>query len=156
MQYVLYGISYACRIIFEKYLVHTVYMQIATAGPLVYVVKQYTTELFVCQMRNATAGPSVNTVMYLYCISTDQNRCKFGFSREPERRLRALQTGSADPLFLIECISVPEDRARELEAQLHAEIGQHRRLHGEWFDISAEQGCALLTWFGIHYAEEDT
>lgn len=131
-------------------------MQIATAGPLHYWVIQYTIGLFVCQMRIATAGPSVNTIMYLYCISNDQNRCKFGFSREPERRLRALQTGSADPLFLLETVSVPEHRVRELEKILHAEIGSYRRVRGEWFDISAEQGCALLTWFGIHYAEEDT
>ena len=135
---------------------HTVYMQIATAGPLVCVGKQYSILLCVCQMRIATAGPSVNTIMYLYCISNDQNRCKFGFSREPERRLRALQTGSADPLFLLETVSVPEHRVRELERVLHAEIGQYRRVRGEWFDISAEQGCALLTWFAIRYVEEDT
>jgi hypothetical protein len=131
-------------------------MQIATAGPLVYVGEQYSTVLCVCQMIIATAGPSVNIHMYLYCISNDQNRCKFGFSREPSRRLRALQTGSADPLFLLETVAVPEHRVRELERVLHAEIGQYRRLHGEWFDISGEQGCALLTWFAIHYVEEDS
>ena len=88
--------------------------------------------------------------MFLYCIANDQGLCKFGFSREPQRRLRALQTGSADPLFLVESVSVPEDRVREYERVLHQEFG-HLRVRGEWFRCTPEQGAGYLTWFGIHY-----
>ena len=89
--------------------------------------------------------------MFLYCIANSSGQCKFGFSGEPQQRLRALQTGSSDELFLIESLAVPRDRVRELERLLHAEIGTYRRTRGEWFDIDAETGANLLTWFGIHY-----
>ena len=89
--------------------------------------------------------------MFLYCIASNSGHCKFGFSSEPLKRLRALQTGSSEELFLIESISVPADRVRELERLLHREIGLHRRVRGEWFAVDAETGAGLLTWFGIHY-----
>src|SRR4051812_15157632 len=53
---------------------------------------------------------------------------KIGVSRDPERRRRALATGSAVPLELL----LPLPGGRRLEARLHR---QWRRLHlrGEWF-----------------------
>ena len=92
--------------------------------------------------------------MYLYCISNTQGQCKFGFSGEPLKRLRALQTGSSDTLHLIETVSVPENRVRELERVLHAEIGMHRRVRGEWFSIDAAEGASLMQWFAIRYSED--
>lgn len=65
-------------------------------------------------------------------------------------RLRALQTGSAEHLHLIESIAVPEDRVRELERILHAEFA-HLRVRGEWFRCSGEEGAQFLSWFEIHY-----
>jgi hypothetical protein len=90
--------------------------------------------------------------MYLYCISNTQGQCKFGFSGEPLKRLRALQTGSSDELFLIESIRVDGSRVRELERELHKEIGAYRKCRGEWFNVAAEEGAAILQWFGIHHA----
>ena len=91
--------------------------------------------------------------MYLYCIANDQGSCKFGFSREPQRRLRALQTGCADPLFLIDTVRVVEGSEREMERTLHREIGAHRRIRGEWYALTADEGATVLAWFKIHYAE---
>jgi hypothetical protein len=88
--------------------------------------------------------------MYLYCIANDQGLCKFGFSGEPLKRLRALQTGSPDPLFLVESVSVGDRNVREMERLLHREFG-HLRARGEWFRCTPEQGAGYLTWFGIHY-----
>ena len=92
--------------------------------------------------------------MFLYCISNDNGMCKFGFSGEPLKRLRALQTGSSDTLHLIETVAVPEGRVRELENTLHREIGAHRRVRGEWFAIDAAEGASLMQWFAIHYLSE--
>ena len=92
--------------------------------------------------------------MFLYCISNDNGMCKFGFSGEPLKRLRALQTGSSEELHLIESVDVPPDRVRELERVLHREIGTHRRVRGEWFAIDAGEGASLLQWFAIHYLSE--
>jgi len=91
--------------------------------------------------------------MFLYCIANNNGMVKFGFSKDPHRRVRSLQTGSSEELVLLESISVPEDRVREYERLLHSEFA-HLRTRGEWFRISGEDGVAYLTWFQIHYLSE--
>lgn len=91
--------------------------------------------------------------MYLYCISNSQGQTKFGFSKDPHRRVRALQTGSADDLMLLETVAVPGDRVREYERLLHSEFA-HLRCRGEWFNISPEDGVAFLQWFSIRYLSD--
>lgn len=87
---------------------------------------------------------------YLYCIATDQGLCKFGFSKDPAGRLRGLQTGSSDELFLVESVGVGESDVREMERILHREFA-HRRVRGEWFRCTPEEGARFLQWFEIHY-----
>ena len=89
--------------------------------------------------------------MFLYCISDGHSRCKFGYSQDPAGRLRSLQTGNSSSLELLETVSVPPHCVRELEVLLHREIGLHRRLKGEWFEIDAQSARALLSWFEIRY-----
>jgi len=91
--------------------------------------------------------------MFLYCIADNNGSVKFGFSKDPNRRVRALQTGSADELVLLESIGVPEDSVREYERLLHSEFA-HLRCRGEWFTISPEDAVAYLTWFSIHYLSD--
>ena len=87
--------------------------------------------------------------MYLYCIS-DGSLCKFGYSRDPHRRLKGLQTGSSSPLSLVHIVLVQEDQGRVLERTLHREYA-HRRVRGEWFRCTCAEGRDWLTWFEIHY-----
>jgi len=87
--------------------------------------------------------------MYLYCISGGE-LCKFGFSADPPKRLRALQTGSAEVLQLVHTIAVDVDSVRLLERTLHKEFA-NLRVRGEWFRCSAVEGRDYLTWFEIHY-----
>ena len=87
--------------------------------------------------------------MYLYCIS-DGVLCKFGYSVDPQRRLRSLQTGSSSQLQLVHCILVEEDQGRVLERTFHREYA-YRRVRGEWFRCSEQEAVAWLTWFEIHY-----
>lgn len=87
--------------------------------------------------------------MYLYCIS-DGELCKFGFSAEPLKRLRALQTGSSNVLELVHTIAVDVDSVRLLERTLHKEFA-NLRVRGEWFRCSAAEGGSYLSWFEIHY-----
>lgn len=88
--------------------------------------------------------------MFLYCIANTSGLCKFGFSREPQRRLQALQTGSGDTLVLVESVRVGELSVREMEQLLHKEFS-HRRVRGEWFRCTPEEGVSYLQWFEIHY-----
>ena len=87
--------------------------------------------------------------MYLYCIS-DGSLCKFGYSVDPQRRLRSLQTGSSSRLELVHCILVDEDQGRVLERTFHREYA-YRRVRGEWFRCTVEEAVSWLTWFEIHY-----
>ena len=87
--------------------------------------------------------------MYLYCIS-DGSLCKFGYSVDPLRRLKSLQTGSSSQLQLVHCILVEEDQGRVLERTFHREYA-YRRVRGEWFRCSEQEAVAWLTWFEIHY-----
>lgn len=89
--------------------------------------------------------------MFLYCISDGVAHCKFGYSVDPHRRLRSLQTGQSSQLTLVHTIAVDTLRVRELERILHSEIGLHRRVRGEWFAISQSDARALLSWFEIRY-----
>ena len=88
--------------------------------------------------------------MYLYCIS-DGSLCKFGYSVDPHRRLRSLQTGSSSQLELVHSVLVEGDVCVvHLERSLHGEYA-HKRVRGEWFRCSREEGQLWLTWFEIRY-----
>jgi len=95
----------------------------------------------------------VKYTMFLYCIANESGSVKFGFSKDPEKRLGSLQTGSEESLHLLETVRVPEDRVREYERILHKEFA-HLRVRGEWFRIQAEDGVAFLQWFQIHYLSD--
>lgn len=74
----------------------------------------------------------------LYMIRGGDGPIKIGISVEPEKRLKALQTGYPYPLQIV---CVVEGGGAELETAYHARFAAHR-LHGEWFephpDILAE------------------
>ncbi|MFG2629960.1 GIY-YIG nuclease family protein [Streptomyces sp. NPDC048473] len=58
---------------------------------------------------------------------------KIGWSDNPERRLRDLQTGSPVPLQLLALF----EGGAVIEAALHRQLADKRR-HGEWFDLGAD------------------
>ena len=91
--------------------------------------------------------------MYLYCIANSQGQCKFGFSKDPQSRVRSLQTGSSEELILLETVPVGDTCVREMERLLHREFA-HLRCRGEWFNCSGEDGVAFLQWFSIHYLSD--
>lgn len=78
---------------------------------------------------------------YVYCIVHHERRAaKIGYSADPYRRFKQLQTGSPDMLTLFD--KLPGDTA--LEAAFHRHLAD-RRLHGEWFD---NRDHAVTTLFG--------
>ena len=91
--------------------------------------------------------------MFLYCIANCSGSVKFGFSRDPDRRLQSLQTGSEEELVLLETVRVPEGSVREYERLLHSEFA-HYRTRGEWFKIRGEDAVTFLGWFAIHYLSD--
>jgi hypothetical protein len=69
----------------------------------------------------------------VYIIS-DGSRVKIGWSRNPEKRLKQLQTGNPSKLKLLKVYDV----LRVKERYLHKSLMLYKTRHnGEWFDISA-------------------
>ena len=64
----------------------------------------------------------------IYVISDGMGHIKVGKSRDPESRLRALQTGHANELRLIFCIDMPDWE----EAFFHDLLSEDH-IRGEWF-----------------------
>lgn len=67
------------------------------------------------------------------------NIYKVGFSKQPEKRLKTLQTGNAETLILIK----QWQGDRELEKKIHDKLRPHiserqRKLKGEWFYIEEQ------------------
>lgn len=79
--------------------------------------------------------------MYTYFIieneDNDAHRIKIGFSKDPKKRIRALQTGSSRKLALMGWI---ESEGKILEQSLHKKYASYR-LNGEWFSI---EPCDVL------------
>lgn len=94
----------------------------------------------------------INTLMYIYAIGT-KDRQKIGFSKDPASRLRQLQTGNAEELYLHGTIDVSEDRVKLLERFLHKDIG-YKRMKGEWFNMTKEEVVSYLTFAEITWVHD--
>lgn len=74
--------------------------------------------------------------MYVYAIkNTDTGNIKLGISKNPEQRLKQLQTGCDGKLELIAYRKA--DNGYRDELQLHHENNQYA-IHGEWFTKDAK------------------
>lgn len=72
---------------------------------------------------------------YVYIIrDVDHARVKVGYSRTPQDRLRALQTGSSGKLEIVGLIAGSE----RIERALHAELAAFA-VRGEWFSETGVQ-----------------
>lgn len=79
-----------------------------------------------------------------YIVCTETKRLKIGYTSGPvNKRLRALQTGSAGLLSLIAVHSGTLEKEQELHDQFSSS-----RLHGEWFEMTEEllQHICMIVW----------
>lgn len=85
-------------------------------------------------------------VYLIYCSYT--NLVKIGYAKNPERRLKQLQTGSAYPLIILKTIP---NATKRLEKELHFKF-RHYKLEGEWFkfvDCMIQEFDRLLPYFHL-------
>ena len=86
--------------------------------------------------------------MYVYAIrEKETGRIKIGISRDPESRLKQLQTGNSQQLELI-AYRKAENRYKD-EARLHRMFSDYH-VRGEWFsgEISASDHAPTEHYFG--------
>ncbi|MFJ8028453.1 GIY-YIG nuclease family protein [Streptomyces sp. NPDC096311] len=73
---------------------------------------------------------------------------KIGWTDNPERRLRHLQTGSPVPLELLALF----EGGHIAEAELHRRFADKRR-HGEWFDLGSDPVGAVSPFVKVVQVE---
>ena len=84
-------------------------------------------------IRPLEAHPGTDGPFYVYLIQKGYGSIKIGVAKNPESRLKVLQTGNHGELFLIAkfpCTCRTE--AYALESDLHKRFARFR-LNGEWF-----------------------
>jgi predicted GIY-YIG superfamily endonuclease len=91
--------------------------------------------------------------MYIYIIGNNENRQKIGFAKDPHRRLKNLQTGNPDKLYLHYYVEIPDEKTRIMESKIHSEIS-YKRISGEWFNISVEDAKLVLDHAVIRWLDD--
>jgi hypothetical protein len=80
----------------------------------------------------------------IYIITDEHGRLKIGIAVDLWRRLRRLQTGSADLLKLVCFFAIgPWKIARALETAVHERLRSHR-VRGEWFKVSVRTAVRVI------------
>lgn len=81
---------------------------------------------------------------YLYVIADSlAGPVKLGISKDPQRRVKQLQTGHANHLRVFHAEPFPAAETRLYERCLHRDLGYLRR-QGEWFDLSVVEAIAHI------------
>ena len=74
---------------------------------------------------------------YIYLIqSLEEGYYKIGVSKNPQRRIKELQTGNSSPLKLVE--TYQSEYADKIERTLQRRYS-HLNKEGEWFDMSIQE-----------------
>ena len=90
---------------------------------------------------------------FVYVIAArPEGPCKIGFSVNPTKRLRQLQTGHPEILRIHHVQGFEEKRAKLIERIIHRTIS-YKRQTGEWFDLSVEDAVAEVEFALIRYGE---
>lgn len=87
---------------------------------------------------------------YIYIIGSNSSPYKIGFSKEPQKRLKSLQTGHPFKLSLLYTKEVSDQEVKNIEKQIHRVIG-YKKSNGEWFNISLEEAISEVNFAVIRY-----
>jgi len=92
----------------------------------------------------------------IYVIAADElGPVKIGFSADPKRRLRQLQTGQATKLVLYHTEEFPATMIKVMEKQIHNE-NRYRRMAGEWFNMSVSDAIDEVKFAAIRWGDKET
>lgn len=91
---------------------------------------------------------------YIYIISNGE-AFKVGFSKDPKRRVKQLQTGNPKKLELMYFVEIEVAPVKILEDIVHRYL-KFNHLTGEWFKADFEKIKTELDFVKIRYDNEDT
>lgn len=72
---------------------------------------------------------------YVYLLKTPENIYKIGVAKNIEKRIKQLQTGSADEIILVD--KFLSEYPFKIESNLHRKYGT-LKINGEWFYLNVE------------------
>jgi hypothetical protein len=90
---------------------------------------------------------------YIYVIGGDAPPYKVGISKDPQRRLKNLQTGHPHKLSIHSIKETDVAKTKLLESTIHHHL-KHHRTHGEWFDLPLDD-IKLEVEFALMRYEDD-
>lgn len=95
----------------------------------------------------------MSTAPYIYIISeSTDGPVKIGFSANPDRRLKQLQTGHSGALTVQYKHEVLAENVKALERIIHRTLA-HKRSRGEWFTISTEDAILEVKHAVMRYGD---
>lgn len=92
--------------------------------------------------------------IYVICEGKDAESVKIGFSVDPDKRVRQLQTGHAASLMVFYREAVEADKVRALERVVHRLLS-HRRQKGEWFSLNPTDAVLEIKHAVMRYGDEE-
>lgn len=96
---------------------------------------------------------------YVYIITNSNGFVKVGVSKNPEKRVKQLQTGNGEKLELIftEEFACTRKHLLQVEKKIHKNLSTMcSKKTGEWFQISPEQLQSVkntIIWHRIRYED---
>jgi len=79
---------------------------------------------------------------YVYLIKDNDNGFyKIGIARDPQKRLKELQTGNPNQLTIIETFL--SEYSNKVEKNLHRKYSYTKK-EGEWFDLSIKEEVSFI------------
>jgi len=94
---------------------------------------------------------------YLYIIGNGDGAVKVGLSRNPQKRVKQLQTGNENKLELLffEEFECERKKVFQVEKMVHRDLGRRcKRKVGEWFyldSVDLESIKNTIIWHRIRY-----
>lgn len=81
--------------------------------------------------------------MFIYLLKQEnESKYKIGTSKNPEKRIRTLQTGNSDKIVLVNKYKSLKFY-KKIEYALHNQYS-HLKSNGEWFDLTLEEEVNFL------------
>ncbi len=104
-------------------------------------------------MKNFVYKPTYQEYAYMYIISDNNGYMKIGIAKDPEKRVKQLQTGHATKLDILftEEFYCRRSHLLKIEKLVHRKIrSMTPRMKGEWFEIPMEDLEEVKTIITIH------
>lgn len=85
---------------------------------------------------------------FLYLITDGNGNYKIGISVNPIKRLNSLNTSNPDRLtLLLTAFCRTAKIAKEIEENIHLDLGEHREVNGEWYKLTRFDLFSIAHYF---------